>query len=208
MARIIEIHPLDPQPRRTAEVAQLVRDGAVIVYPTDSSYAIGCGLGDKDAVARIRRVRGLDRKHLFTLVCRDLSEIATYARVDNRAYRLLRSMTPGPFTFILPATKQVPKRLQHARRRTVGIRITAHPIARALVDAVGEPLLSTTMALPGADEPLTDPLEIAERVGGEVDVVIDGGPGGDEPTSVIDLVGEVPEVLRRGMGDVSYLLGP
>ena len=206
MARVIEVHPLDPQPRRVAEIAAAVRDGAVIVYPTDSSYAIGCGLGDKDAVARIRRVRGLDHKHLFTLVCRDLSEIATYARVDNRAYRLLRSMTPGPYTFILPATKQVPKRLQHPRRRTVGIRVTETPIARAIVDILREPMLSTTMALPGQDEPLTDPLEIADVVGAEVDIVVDGGPGGDEPTSVIDLVGDVPEVLRRGMGDVSRLL--
>ncbi|MGB5587496.1 MAG: L-threonylcarbamoyladenylate synthase, partial [Gammaproteobacteria bacterium] len=177
------------------------------VYPTDSIYAIGCRIGDKNAMGRIRRIRGLDKKHLFSMVCKDLSEISNYARVDNQSYRLIRSMTPGPYTFILPATKQVPKQLQHPRRRTVGIRVPTHPIPRAILEALEEPLLSTTMQLPGAANPMTDPFEIFEQVGQDLDLVIDGGSCGIEPTSVIDLVGPVPEVIRRGMGDVGHLVG-
>jgi tRNA threonylcarbamoyl adenosine modification protein (Sua5/YciO/YrdC/YwlC family) len=155
---------------------------------------------------KIRRIRGLDKKHLFSMVCKDLSEIASYARVDNQNYRLIRSMTPGPYTFILPATKQVPKQLQHPRRRTVGIRVPTHPIPRAILEDLGEPLLSTTMQLQGDPLPLTDPFEIFDRVGQELDLVIDGGSCGIEPTSVIDLVGALPEVIRRGMGDVGHLI--
>jgi len=187
-------------------VADVLRQGGVVIYPTDSIYAIGCRIGDKAAMERIRRIRGLDRKHLFTMVCRDLSEIASYARVDNQSYRLIRSMTPGPFTFILPATKHVPKRLQHPRRRTVGIRVPTHPVPRAMLDALAEPLLSSSMQMAGESEPLTEPYEIYERVGAEVDLVIDSGVGGVEPTSVIDLVGPAPEVIRQGMGDLGNLV--
>lgn len=206
MGELLEIHPKDPQPRRIAMVTDSLRQGGVVVYPTDSIYAIGCRIGDKAAMERIRRIRGLDRKHLFTMVCRDLSEIASYARVDNQSYRLIRSMTPGPFTFILPATKHVPKRLQHPRRRTVGIRVPTHPVPRAMLEALGEPLLSSSMQMAGESEPLTEPYEIYERVGSEVDLVIDSGVCGVEPTSVIDLVGPVPEVIRQGMGDLGHLI--
>jgi tRNA threonylcarbamoyl adenosine modification protein (Sua5/YciO/YrdC/YwlC family) len=206
MGELLEIHPKDPQPRRIAMVADALRNGGVVVYPTDSIYAIGCRIGDKAAMERIRRIRGLDRKHLFTMVCRDLSEIANYARVDNQSYRLIRSMTPGPYTFILPATKHVPKRLQHPRRRTVGIRVPTHPVPRAMLEALAEPLLSSSMHLADESEPLTEPYEIYERVGAEVDLVIDSGVCGVEPTSVIDLVGPAPEVIRQGMGDLGHLI--
>ncbi len=208
MGKLLEIHPADPQPRLIYEAAQILRESGVVVYPTDSIYAIGCCLGDKSALERIRRLRRLDKKHLFTLICLDLSEIAAYAKVDNQSYRLIRSMTPGPYTFILPATKQVPKRLQHPRRRTVGIRVPTHPIPRALLQELGEPILSTTMQLPGEELPLTEGFDIYEKVGHEVDLVIDGGACGMEPTSVIDLVGAYPEVIRRGIGTVDHLLGP
>ncbi len=206
MGDLLEIHPKNPQPRRIDIVTDLLRRGGVVVYPTDSIYAIGCRIGDKAAMEKIRRIRGLSKKHLFSMVCKDLSEIASYARVDNQNYRLIRSMTPGPYTFILPATKQVPKQLQHPRRRTVGIRVPTHPILRAMLEALGEPLLSTTMQLQGDPLPLTDPFEIFDRVGHELDLVIDGGSCGVEPTSVIDLVGALPEVIRRGMGDVGHLI--
>jgi tRNA threonylcarbamoyl adenosine modification protein (Sua5/YciO/YrdC/YwlC family) len=206
MGRLLEIHPRNPQERLIAEVAETLRSGGVVVYPTDSIYAIGCRIGEKRALERIRRLRELHRKHLFTLVCRDLSEIATYARVDNQSYRLIRSMTPGPYTFILPATKQVPKRLQHPRRRTIGIRVPTHPIPRALLEEMGEPLLSSTMQLPGDEHPLTEGFEIYERVHHDVDIVVDGGPCGMEPTSVVDLVGPYPEVVRSGMGNIDHLM--
>jgi tRNA threonylcarbamoyl adenosine modification protein (Sua5/YciO/YrdC/YwlC family) len=208
MGRLLEIHPRDPQPRRIAEVTETLQAGGVIVYPTDSIYAIGCRLGDKEAIERIRRLRRLDRKHLFTLVCRDLSEIATYARVDNQSYRMIRRMTPGPYTFILPATKQVPKRLQHPRRRTVGIRVPGHPVTLAMIADLGEPVLSTTMQLVGEDHPMTEAFEIYDHIGNEVDLVIDGGPSGMEPTSVIDLVGPYPQIVRRAMGEVDHLIAP
>jgi tRNA threonylcarbamoyl adenosine modification protein (Sua5/YciO/YrdC/YwlC family) len=207
MTRMLEIHPRDPQPRRIAQAAQVLREGGLVVFPTDSCYALGCRIGDKATLERIRTIRRLEKRHPFTLVCRDLSEIAVYAKVDNQSYRLIRSMTPGPYTFILPATKHVPKRLQHPRRRTIGIRVPTHPILTALLDDMGEPLLSTTMELPGQDIPLVDPFDILESVGSEVDLVIDGRIGGADLTSVIDLVGPSPEVIRTGMGDVSHLLG-
>ena len=208
MGRLLEIHPRDPQPRLISEATEVLRDGGVVIYPTDSIYAIGCRLGDKNAIERIRRLRRLDKKHLFTLICLDLSEIAGYAKVDNQSYRMIRSMTPGPYTFILPATKQVPKRLQHPRRRTVGIRVPMHPIPRAMLEDLGEPILSTTMQLAGDDVPLTEGFDIFEKVGHDVDLVIDGGACGIEPTSVIDLVGPFPEVIRKGMGNLDHLLGP
>lgn len=206
MGRLIEIHPENPQPRRIAEVISAVMDGGLIVYPTDSSYALGARIGDKAALERLRRLRQLEKNHLFSLVCRDLSEIANYARVDNQSYRWLRALTPGPFTFILPATKHVPKRLQHPKRKTIGIRVPIHPVCASLLEGLAEPLISTTMQLPDQSEPMTEPYEIYEATGTRVDVVVDSGPGGRVPTSVLDLTGPVPEVIRVGLGDVSHFL--
>jgi tRNA threonylcarbamoyl adenosine modification protein (Sua5/YciO/YrdC/YwlC family) len=206
VAKIIEIHPVDPQPRRVAEIVETIREGGLIAYPTDSSYAFGCHIGDKRAMDRIRRIRRTDRNHNFTLVCSDLSEISTYARVDNWAYRMLKSMTPGPFTFILPATREVPKRLQHPKRRTIGLRVPDHPLVRAVLDELGEPIMSSTLLLPGDELPLTDPLEIEERIGHEIDLIVDAGPTGIEPTSVIDISDDTVKVLRVGRGDVSGFL--
>jgi tRNA threonylcarbamoyl adenosine modification protein (Sua5/YciO/YrdC/YwlC family) len=206
VAKIIEIHPVDPQPRRVAQIVETIRDGGLIAYPTDSSYAFGCHIGDKRAMDRIRRIRRTDKNHNFTLVCSDLSEISTYARVDNWAYRMLKAMTPGPYTFILPATREVPKRLQHPKRRTIGLRVPDHQLVRAVLEALGEPIMSSTLLLPGDDLPLTDPHEIEERIGHDIDLIIDAGPTGIEPTSVIDLSEDRVEVLRVGRGDVSALL--
>ena len=206
MAKLIEIHPDDPQPRRVASIVETIRGGGLIAYPTDSSYAFGCHIGDKRAMDRIRRIRRTDKNHNFTLVCSDLSEISTYARVDNWAYRMLKAMTPGPYTFILPATREVPKRLQHPKRRTIGLRVPDHVLVRAVLEALGEPIMSSTLLLPGDDLPLTDPYEIQERIGHEIDLIIDAGPTGIEPTSVIDLSQDTVEVLRVGRGDVSALL--
>jgi len=203
MLRYLEIHTQNPQARLIQQAVDAVRAGAVLVYPTDSGYALGCHLGDKDAVDRIRALRELDDKHNLTLVCRDLSEIATYAQVDNQAYRLLKSLTPGPYTFILDATREVPRRLQHPKRKTIGIRVPGHPIVDALLDILGEPLISTTLQLPGDEQPLTDPQEIKERLRNRVDVIIDGGLGSAEPTTIVDLTGAAPEVLRKGRGDTS-----
>ena len=206
MAKVIDIHPSDPQPRRVAEIVQIIRDGGLIAYPTDSSYAFGCHIGDKRAIDRIHRIRRTDKTHNFTLVCTDLSEISTYARVDNWAYRLIKSMTPGPYTFVLPATRGVPKRLQNPKRRTIGLRVPDHPLVHAMLDALGEPIMSSTLTLPGDNMPLTDPVEIEERIGHEVDAIIDAGPTGIEPTSVLDMTSGAVEVLRVGRGDVSGLL--
>lgn len=206
MAKLIEIHPKDPQPRRISEIVEIIREGGLIAYPTDSSYAFGCHIGDKRAMDRIHRIRRTDRKHNFTLVCKDLAEISTYARVENWAYRMVRSMTPGPYTFILPATREVPKRLQNPKRRTIGIRVPDHVFVRAVLEALGEPIMSSTLSLPGDDRPLTDSLEIEERIGHQIDVIVDAGPAGIEPTSVIDLSSGEVEVLRVGRGDVAALL--
>lgn len=206
MAKIIEIHPVDPQPRLVAKIVETIREGGLIAYPTDSSYAFGCHIGDKRAMDRIRRIRRTDKNHNFTLVCSDLSEISTYARVDNWAYRMLKAMTPGPYTFILPATREVPKRLQHPKRRTIGLRVPDHPLVRAVLEALGEPIMSSTLLLPGDDLPLTDPHDIEERIGHDIDLIIDAGTTGIDPTSVIDLSEGTVEVLRVGRGDVSALL--
>lgn len=178
----------------------MVREGGVVVYPTDSTYALGWRLGDKAALERIRGIRRLDKRHLFTLVCRDLSEIASYARVDNTSYRILKHYTPGPFTFLLVATREVPRRLTHPRRRTVGLRVPDHPVAQGLLQELGEPLMSTSLILPGADGPLADPAVIRGRVGGLVDLVVDSGQGGLEPTTVVDLTAAPPVVVRAGLG--------
>ena len=206
MAKLIEIHPVDPQPRRVAEIVEIIRNGGLIAYPTDSSYAFGCHIGDKRAIDRIHRIRRTDKTHNFTLICRDLSEISSYARVDNWAYRLIKSMTPGPYTFILQATREVPKRLQNPKRRTIGLRVPDHPLVHAMLDVLGEPIMSSTLTLPGDNMPLTDPLDIEARIGHQIDLIVDAGPTGIEPTSVIDLTSGVAEVLRQGRGDVSAFL--
>jgi tRNA threonylcarbamoyl adenosine modification protein (Sua5/YciO/YrdC/YwlC family) len=206
VAKLINIHPTDPQPRRVGEIVQIIRDGGLIAYPTDSSYAFGCHIGDKRAIDRIHRIRRTDKKHNFTLVCSDLSEISIYARVENWAYRLIRSMTPGPYTFILPATREVPKRLQNPKRRTIGLRVPDHPLVHAVLERLGEPIMSSTLTLPGDSMPLTDPFEIEDRIGHEIDAIVDAGPTGIEPTSVLDMTGGAVEVLRAGRGDVSALL--
>lgn len=205
MARLIDIHPTDPQPRLVASVVQAIHGGALIAYPTDSCYALGCHIGDKRAMDRIRRIRRTGKDHNFTLVCSDLSEISLYARVDNWAYRLIRNLTPGPYTFILPATREVPKRLQHAKRRTIGLRVPDHALVRAMLKDLGEPIMSSTLSLPGDDLPLTDPLEIEERIGHEIDLIVSSGPVGIEPTTVLDLSHGSAEILRQGRGDVSML---
>jgi tRNA threonylcarbamoyl adenosine modification protein (Sua5/YciO/YrdC/YwlC family) len=206
MARIVEIHPLHPQPRRIARVVATIHEGGLVAYPTDSSYALGCHIGDKKAMERIHRIRKTDKNHNFTLVGRDLSEISLYARVDNWIYRLLKSLTPGPYTFILQASREVPKRLQNPKRRTIGLRVPDHPIVAAMLESLGEPIMSSTLLLPGDDMPLTDPYEINRRIGHEIELIVDAGPTGIEPTTVIDLSGGTVEILRKGRGDVSALV--
>jgi tRNA threonylcarbamoyl adenosine modification protein (Sua5/YciO/YrdC/YwlC family) len=205
MTQVIEIHPDNPQSRLIGKVVDIVRAGGVIAYPTDSSYALGCHLGDKDALERIRRIRQADKNHNFTLVCRDLSEIAVYAKVDNWAYRLLRSLTPGPYTFVLKATREVPRRLQNPRRKTIGIRVPDHPVTQAMLDQLGEPLMSSTLLLPGEQYPPSDVVEVLDKLSGRVDLVIDSGPCGFEPTTLVDLVDGTPVVLRQGKGDAGAL---
>ena len=206
VARLIDIHPTNPQPRQVAAVVQIIRSGGLIAYPTDSSYAFGCHIGDAKAIGRIRRIRRTDKAHNFTLVCSDLSEISAYARVDNWAYRLIKSMTPGPYTFILPATRQVPKRLQNPNRRTIGLRVPDHPLVHAMLETLAEPIMSSTLLLPGDEHPMTDPADIEARIGHEIEAIIEAGSVGIEPTSVIDMTQGYAEVLRVGRGDVSALL--
>ena len=205
MAEFIEIHPQNPQPRLVREVANLIEAGGIVAYPTDSSYAFGWAMGNKGAQERIRRIKSLDKNHHFTLVCEDLSELSHFARVDNQAYRMLKGLTPGPYTFILPATRQVPNRLQHPKRKSIGIRVPDHPIALALLRELPEPLMSTTLQLPDQEVPMNDPWEIRERLEHDLVAVVDGGPCALKSTSVIDLTGPVPVVTRAGLGDVSHL---
>jgi tRNA threonylcarbamoyl adenosine modification protein (Sua5/YciO/YrdC/YwlC family) len=206
MSQYFQIHPVNPQLRLIHQAVEIIRKDGLVVYPTDSSYALGCHVGDKHGMERIRRIRALEKRHNFTLVCRDLSEIATYARLGNSAYRLLRSLTPGPYTFILRATSEVPRRLQNPKRKTIGIRVPAHPIAQALLDELGQPMMSSTLILPGQIMPETDALDIRERLEHDVDLVIDGGNCGLDPTTVIDMVDNVPQVVRQGCGAVEGLL--
>jgi tRNA threonylcarbamoyl adenosine modification protein (Sua5/YciO/YrdC/YwlC family) len=201
VAQYFEIHPANPQPRLIKRAVEIVRAGGVIAYPTDSSYALGCHIGDKDAMERIRRIRRVDERHNFTLVCRDLSELATYAVVSNADYRILKAHTPGPYTFILPATREVPRRLQNPKRRTIGLRVPDHPIARALLAELNEPLMSSTLMLPGETYPLSDPQEMREKLEHAVDLIIDGGPGGLEASTVVELENGVAHVTRAGKGD-------
>lgn len=204
MAQYFHVHPVNPQRRLVHQAVEIIRGGGLVVYPTDSCYALGCQIGNKAAQERIHRIRQTDDRHNFTLVCRDLSEIATYARVDNWVYRMLKAHTPGPYTFILRATGETPRRLQNPKRRTIGIRVPDHPVALALLDELGEPLMSSTLLLPGETLPLNDPDAIRERLEHHVDLVIDGGNCGLEPTTVIDFSGGAePEILRLGRGDAS-----
>lgn len=201
MSQFIEIHPQNPQPRLIRQAVEIIQSGGVIAYPTDSSYALGCRIGEKSAVERIRRIRQLDDKHNFTLVCCDLSELGIYAKVDTSAFRLLKAYTPGPYTFILNATREVPRMLLHPKRRTIGVRVPQHPITLALLEALGEPLMSVSLILPGDDEALGDAWEIRERLEHFIDLVIEGGPGGLQPSTVISLADDEPEVIRVGAGD-------
>jgi tRNA threonylcarbamoyl adenosine modification protein (Sua5/YciO/YrdC/YwlC family) len=200
MSQFFQIHPDNPQKRLIDQAVEMVRKGAVIVYPTDSGYALGCHIGDKDALDRIIAIRRLDDRHNFTLVCRDLSEISTYAKVDNTQYRLLKAVTPGAYTFIMQATREVPRRIQ-SRRKTIGMRVPDNAIVRALLEELGEPLMSTTLILPGESNPETDPYEMRQSLEHAVDLIIDGGYGSLEPSTVIDLSEELPQVVRRGLGD-------
>jgi len=203
VSQFYQIHPENPQARLIRNAVDIIHDGGVVVYPTDSGYALGCHIGDKTALDRIRRIRKLDDKHNFTLVCRDLSEIATYAKVNNTSYRLLRHTTPGAYTFILQATSEVPRRLMHPKRKTVGLRVPDNAIAAALLADLGEPLMSVTLIMPGDEFPLTDPYDIRETLEHEVDLVIDGGYCGMEPTTVVDLADDRSVILRAGKGDVT-----
>ena len=203
MSQFFQIHPDNPQARLVRQAVEIVNGGGVIIYPTDSSYALGCHIGDKAAMDRMREIRRLDDRHNFTLVGRDLSELSAYTKMDNQAHRWIKNLTPGPYTFILPATKQVPKRLMHAKRKTIGIRIPDNNIARALCEELGEPLMSTTLILPGDDMPMMDPYEMRDTLGHAVDLIIDGGYCGYEATSVIAFENGEPEVVRHGLGDVS-----
>jgi tRNA threonylcarbamoyl adenosine modification protein (Sua5/YciO/YrdC/YwlC family) len=203
VSQFFQIHPDNPQARLIRQAVDIIRAGGVVVYPTDSAYALGCHIGDRAALDRIRRIRQLEDRHNFTLVCRDLSEIATYARVDNTTYRLLRQCTPGPYTFILKATSEVPRRLMHPKRKTVGLRVPENAIALALLEDLGEPLMSVTLIMPGDEYPLIDPYDIRETLEHQVDLVIDGGYCGMEATTVVDLADEVPLVLRAGKGDIA-----
>jgi len=203
MAQFFQIHPQNPQVRLVRRTVEILLGGGVIVYPTDSSYALGCQIGEKSAMERIRRIRRVDDKHLFTLVCRDLSELATYAQIDNSAFRLLKALTPGPYTFIHAATKQVPRRLLHPKRKAIGIRVPDNEICRALLAELDQPILSTTLILPGEEHPMTDPEEMREALDKHVDAVVDGGFCGLDPTTVVDMTAEPPQVVRVGKGDPS-----
>jgi tRNA threonylcarbamoyl adenosine modification protein (Sua5/YciO/YrdC/YwlC family) len=203
MARYFDVHPENPQPRLIGQVVELVRSGGLVVYPTDSCFAFGCQIGNRDGLDRIRQIRQLTDKHHFTLVCRDFGQLGQFVEVNNAVFRSVKASTPGSYTFILPATKEVPRRLLHPRKHTVGVRIPKHTVAQAILEALGEPLLSSTLLLPGDEEPLTQGWEIKDRLDHLVDAVVDSGDCGIEPTTVIDLSGSEPEILRRGAGETA-----
>ncbi len=205
MSQYFEIHPDNPQARLIKQAVEIIKNGGVVIYPTDSSYAIGCHLGDKKAMDKIRMIRQLDKDHNFTLVCRDLSEIAHYAQVDNMNYRLMKTLTPGPYTFILPGTREVPKRLLNPKRKTIGIRVPDNAVCSALLEELDQPLMSSTLSLPNEEYPLTDPHQIRLQLEGVVDLIIDGGYSGHEPTTVVNLINDKPEILRQGLGSADWL---
>lgn len=203
MTRLVAIHPDNPQPRLLVQAAEFVREGALVALPTDSCYALGCRLGDKEALDRIRSIRQMDERHHLTLMVRDLSQIATYARVDNTQYRLLKAATPGSYVFILEGSKELPRRVLHPKRKTIGLRIPDHPVALALLEELGEPLLTCILQLPGDEAPLTEGWEIQDRLDGQVDWILDAGYCGTEPTTVIDLTGSAPQLVRAGRGPLT-----
>ena len=205
MAQYFEIHPANPQLRLINRAVEIIRDGGVIVYPTDSSYAIACHIGDKQALDKIRRIRQLDDKHNFTLICKDLTQVSNFAKIGNDAHRLIKSLSPGPFTFVMKATREVPRRLQHPKRKTIGVRIPDHPIAQKLVEQLDEPLFSSTLVLPGDEESITDPFEVRERLEHELDLVIDAGMIEYAPTTIIVFADNGPEIVRQGKGIASML---
>lgn len=201
MARYFDVHPVNPQPRSIRQVADLIRDGGLVAYPTDSCYALGAQLGNQDAKDRILRLRGLDERHDFTLICADFAQLGQFVHVDNAVFRAVKAATPGSYTFILPATKEVPRRLLHPKKKTVGVRIPDHPVVRALLEELGEPILSSTLLLPGEETPMTDGWQIKEELDHQLDAVIDAGECGDVPTTVVDLSAGYAEIARYGAGD-------
>ena len=201
MSQFFQVHPENPQARLIKQAVEIIRQGGVVVFPTDSSYAVACHIGDKTAVERIRRLRRLDDKHNFTLICSDLSQLGLFAKVDTSAFRLLKAHTPGPYTFILTATREVPRMLLHEKRRTIGLRVPAHPIALALTHELGEPLMSVSLIMPGETLPMSDPYEMRQLLEHQVDLIIDGGFGGLEASTVVSLLDDSPQVLRVGVGD-------
>ena len=205
MSQFFTVHPQNPQPRLIAQAAEIIRAGGVIAYPTDSCYAFGCHTGDKEALERLRRLRGIDERHHLTLMCRDLTQLGAYARVNNASYRLLKALTPGSYTFILEATRELPRRILHPRRKTIGLRVPDHVVSQALLAQLGEPLLSATAILPGDDEPARDAQEFRDRLGSELDLVLDGGQCGTEPTTIVDLTGPQVVVIRQGKGSLAVL---
>jgi len=205
MAELVQVHSDAPKPRRVQRVVNALREGAVIAYPTDSSYALACAMGNKAAMERIRRLRQLGDSHLFSLLCRDLSEIAQYAKVENANFRLLKMATPGSYTFVLPASREVPRWLAQPKRKTIGIRVSRHPVAQAIADAMDEPLMTVTAQVPGQSLPLSDALDVREAFGNQIDYIVDAGATGVEPTTVVDLTGEVPEILRQGKGSADAI---
>lgn len=205
MAQFFSVHPEQPQPRLIRQAAEILRAGGIVAFPTDAAYSLGCRVGDAEAVARIRAIRGVDERHHFTLMCRDLSEIATYARVDNAQFRLLKATTPGSYTFILEGTKELPRRILHPKRKTIGLRIPAHPVPLALLRELDEPILTSTLILPGGEMPLNDAAEIRDRLEKRIDLVIEAGACGLEMTTVVDLSGPAPELVRAGRGPLAPL---
>jgi tRNA threonylcarbamoyl adenosine modification protein (Sua5/YciO/YrdC/YwlC family) len=201
MARYFDVHPVNPQRRKIGQVAAIIREGGLVAYPTDSCFALGCHLGDRAGIDRIRAIRDLDDKHHFTLVCRDFGQLGQFVQISNRVFRSVKAATPGSYTFILPATKEVPRRLLHPRKKTVGVRIPQHTVAQALLSELGEPLLSSTLLLPDEPDPLTHGWEIKERLDRALDAIVDSGDCGTEPTTVVDFSGPEPEIVRRGAGD-------
>jgi tRNA threonylcarbamoyl adenosine modification protein (Sua5/YciO/YrdC/YwlC family) len=206
MAQILRIHPVDPQPRLIARAVAVIRSGGIVVYPTDSCYALGCQIGHGAAMSKIRKLRQLDDNHGLTLMCQDLSQLSFYAAIDNTTYRLMRRLTPGPYTFLLKATREAPRLLKHPKKKLIGIRVPNHPVASALLEQLSEPMLSTTLRLPGEEEPLSDEDEIIQRLDKSVDLILASGACGLIPTSVLDMVEGIPTVVRTGCGDLSFLL--
>ncbi|GGU82028.1 threonylcarbamoyl-AMP synthase [Pseudomonas laurentiana] len=206
MSQFFQIHPENPQPRLIKQAVEIIRKGGVVIYPTDSAYAMGCQIGDKNAIERVRQLRKLDKSHNFTLLCCDMSQLGLYAKIDTGTFRLLKAHVPGPYTFILNATREVPRLLMHEKRRTIGLRVPDHPITLALLEELGEPLMSVSLILPGDDEPMTDPYEMRQRLEHHVDLIIDGGFGGLKASTVINLAEGEPEVVRVGCGDPAPFL--